>query len=341
MIFNSVYGSLIKISPKNNNNYINHKNLEKNNLPDFFVKIINKSQNQKEKEQYYNRNNNNINNKSIKLKKINNTIDINNYINNGIYDNINNIIKNSDINAKINDYFKRNKMSQFQKRKNSESFILDIRRNRIIKNDDYQNEYFIEKERQRFKKKEKERYFTKDNSNNIKNINKHIRNNSISNISHNNNNSPRNKSKTKFISLSKSKRALKINVNKKLYQKNFNENYSKLRNFLNHLYFMRKKYKLNNSVTPNLIFSNNKTDLFPVIKTNLMNEQFNDLLLRFKSSKDIYKKSEVNLNIINLGLPISDFRNNKISLSKNIINNKYNSEKNNNININNKPISNS
>ena len=342
MIINSVYGSLLKVSPQNNNNNINSKNLEKNNLPDFFVKLINKSKSQKEKEHYYNQINN-YNNKNNKLKKINNTIKINNYINNGIYDNINNIIKNSDINAKKNDYFKRNKIGQLQKRKNSESFILDIRRNRIIKNNDYQNEYFIEKERQRLQKKEKEkeRYFTKDNSYNQNGVKKHIRNNSISNINHKNNNfSPRNKSKTKFISLFKSRRTLKINVNKKRYQKNFNENYSKLRNFLNHLYFMRKKYKLNNTVAQNLIFSNNKNDLFPIIKTNLMNEQFNDLLLQFKNSKDIEKKSEVNLNIINLGSPISDFRNHKISLSKSIINSKYNSEKNNNIN-NNKHISNS
>ena len=339
MIFSSVYGSLLKASPQNNNNYINHKKLEKNHLPDFFIKLINKSKSQKEKENYSNQiNNSNNYNKSIKLKKINNTLNINNYLNNGICDNINNIIKNSDINAKKNDYFKRMRMNQFQKRKNSESLILDIRRNRIIKNDDYQNEYFVKKERERFKKKEKEkeRYFTKDNSNNLNIINKHIRNNSISNISHNNINniSPRNKSKTKFISLSKWKRTLKINISKKRYQKNFKENYSKLRNFLNHLYFMKKKYKLNNTVVQNLIFNNNKTNIFPVIKTNLMNEQFNDLLLRFKNSKDIDKKSEVNLNIVNLGTPINDFRNDKITLSKSIINS------NNNIN-NNKHISNS
>ena len=319
MSFNSFYKTIFKASPNDTNFSLNQ--LSKKNLPDFFIKIISKSKSQKEI------NNNNKSNNTIKknsnLKK--NITSFNNINKNNT--NINKINKN--IIIKKDDTFQQKKLERLIKRKFSESSILDIRKNKIKKDEEYHSENF-----EKIIKYDKDK---KDNTKltNIKNLSKlkthfnnntHINNNNtnINNNNNNNNNiSPKNKTLYKFPNLTKSRRPLKFN-DKKRYQKKFKENYAKLRNFLNHLFFMKKKYKFYNTLSPNLILGNTKNNFSPKLK-----EQINELMSKFNFSNEL-DENAVNLYIVNISSPINNFQKDILSLSRNVFYNKFDLNKKNN-----------
>ena len=76
MNFNSIYGSLFKASSKDN--IFNLEHLTKKNFPDFFIKLISKSKNQK---QGLNDIKNKNNNTNVIIKEQNkNKSDANNFI---------------------------------------------------------------------------------------------------------------------------------------------------------------------------------------------------------------------------------------------------------------------
>ena len=135
--------------------------------------------------------------------------------------------------------------------------------------------------------------------------------------------SPKNKTISKFSNLTKSRRPLKLN-DKKRYQKKFKENYAKLRNFLNHLFFMNKKYKYYNTLSPNLILDNVKNNFSPKIK-----EQINELITKLNITNELDEKNAVNLYIVNISSPINNFQKDMLSISRSSFYNKFDLKKNN------------
>ena len=376
MAFNSLYGNLFKYS--SNDSIFNLHSINKKSLPDFFVKLFSKSKNQKDKEKekekkinnniksYTNNNNNYYTNTKNNTSLNNNNINNNNINSNNNYNSTNNLSKimnhfynsnyfnyNNNSNLKKDDIYQRKKIEIKSKRKYSESSIINIRKNKIKKEDDYcYIDYFHDNENKIKKKKEKDIDKDKDkdntdinNSNNPKNLKKYKSqfnntNNNINNMNNTNNTntnynvsffSPVNKKLAKFPHLSKLRKPLKLN-DKQRYQKKFKENYAKLRNFLNHLYFMRKKYKFHNALSPNLILSNSKTGGYSNLKANNFREQLNELMLKFNNVNEIEEKNAVNLYIVNICSPIKNFQKDMLSLSRSVFCNKFNIDKKNNIN---------
>ena len=319
MIFNSVFGTLYKVSPQEFN--LNSDNLNKKELSNFYINLISKSKSQKEKNKINFHKNNNENKNTLKSNKnninkynLNNSIIVNNININNIDIN-KNYINNINNNIEKNDFYQKKQINKIQKKKFSESYILDIRRNRLKKSEDYQNTYLIGKENQKTLRK-KQKNVTED---------KNVFDDTLSsNINKND------KIFTKFPSLSKPENSLKYN-DKQRYQKKFNENYSKLKSFLNHLYFIRKKYKMNNNKsTPNLILNNTKINFDSEFRVNEMKGKINNLMLKFKTSKDLEEKKAINLYMINMYSPIKNYQNNILKKIKyNNINHSYsNNDKN-------------
>ena len=72
MIFNSVFGTLYKVSPQEFN--LNSDNLNKKELSNFYINLISKSKSQKEKNKINFHKNNNENKNTLKSNKNNNNI---------------------------------------------------------------------------------------------------------------------------------------------------------------------------------------------------------------------------------------------------------------------------
>ena len=68
------------------------------------------------------------------------------------------------------------------------------------------------------------------------------------------------------------------------YDKNFKENYANLRNFLGHLFYMKKKYKLNKTIPDNLMLGNSKNN-GASSKNDDFKEQVNNLINKLKNKK--------------------------------------------------------
>ena len=298
MNFNSIYGSLFKASPKDN--IFNLEHLTKKNFPDFFIKLLSKSKNHK---QGLNDIKNNNNTHLIIKEQNKNKSEANNFI----------------INTKLiksnSDFFQRKKINELSKRKLSESSLINKRENRS-KNDGY-----LELTKKDLIKEKDNDIFENINFNNNKNISKFK-----SQFNNNINKSIGNRKKISDFPNLKSRKPFKFN-DKQRYQKKFKENYSKLRNFLNHLYFIKKKYKLYNTLSPNLILSNTKDNVSPDSKVNSFKEQVNDLISKFKNINEIEDKNSVNLYIVNICSPINNFDKDILSLSRSVFFNKFNSEK--------------
>ena len=315
MTYNSIYGNLFKMSK--NDNMFNVNQLTKKNLPDFFLKLLVKSKSQKEKElSYHNIFDNKINNKNNNIKiKTTNLNKINNNDSNSINNNI--FIKKGEFFSK-----KSININTFTKRKFIESSSLNIRKKRKIKNEERQHDLFKEKEKE--SKLQKENIENKDNTYNNFNFHKNLTKSNISTYINANN-----KTKSKFPNISKSKRILKNN-DKQRYQKKFKENYAKLRNFLNHLYFIKKKYKLYNSLSPNLVLNNSKSDnnILPEVKSpKSLKDRMIELMTKLNYKNELDEKNAVNLYIVNICSPIKNFQKDMLSLSRSAFCEKFNLDK--------------
>ena len=171
MSFNSIYGIINKAS--NNNNILNFNKLSNKNLPEFFVKIMTKSKSQNDIKNNNiinnNKNNNNIFNKiNINTNNINKEVQNFNHINKKI------IIKKDDIFQKQ----KKDLKDIINKRKFSESSKLNIRKNKIKKDENYHHNEKCNGKNDKVIKN------NNTNINNIKNLSKkNINNNTNYNIS--------------------------------------------------------------------------------------------------------------------------------------------------------------
>ena len=316
MTFNSIYGTLFRVP--SNDNILNLNHLSKKNLPEFFLKLISKSKRQKENPNEIKNNNNNNSTKKYDNKKNLKKSDKFN-INNKSITNNNSI--NNNILTKKEDIFHRKKFNLITKRNLSESYLLNKRKDNVKDND-----FFKQKEKEWKKKKENDNADSNQNKNLVK-LKPQINNTNKNNI--NDNINPKSKRSSKFPNLTKTKRPTKSN-DKQRYQKKFKENYAKLRNFLNHLYFIKKKYKLYNTLSPNLILSNTKNNFSQDLKTNNLKEQVSDLMYKFGNLNDLNENNSINLYIVNICSPINNFEKDILSLSRSVFFSKFNLDKNNN-----------
>ena len=226
MSYNSIYGNTFKLPGQNN----------LLNIPDFFFKLMVRIQKSEDKK------------KKILLNRSQNKREINSNL-------------QSDENIKNNALIKKydlipNKKSQvLYKRKNSAFNILKLRKRKKINEDD-KDELIVSKKEE----KSKEINITeKSKISDMKTLTqKNFRNKSFyGHVPHNNydiNYSLQKKNLASNIpNLAKQQ---KIFNNKLEYEKKFKENYANLRNFLGHLYFMKNKYRLNKTLTQNLILGN-------------------------------------------------------------------------------------
>ena len=315
MTFNSKYGTLFKVP--SNDSIFNLNHLSKKNLPEFFLKLISKTKRQKENKNEIKINNDNNTSKNNDNKKNKAKISNNNKIS---LRNKNNIfIKNEEI-------YQKKKNNLGLKGKLSESYLLNERKEKVKKN----NDFFKQKENEWKKKKENDRD-NNENKNLVK-LKPKINDSNKNNVN-NDNFSLKSRRVSKFPNLSKTKRLIKSN-DKQRYQKKFKENYAKLRNFLNHLYFIKKKYKLYNTLSPNLILSNTKNNFSQDLKANNLKEQVSDLIYKFSNINEINENNSINLYIVNICSPINNFEKDILSLSRSVFFNKFNLGNNNSKNHN-------
>ena len=307
MTCNSIYGNTFKI--KNQNNLVK--------VPDFFLKLFNKAKNGRES------------NSKMILNRSHNKYDINKVNNLQSYENnIKNITKKKyDINL-----CKKNEL--FRKRKNSAFNLLKFRKNKIIEDQDNEVELINNKNQEKINEtdvteKNKNNGIKYKSQSNIKNKSFYFHNSQINyeldNINKKNN-------LTNFPFLSNSPK--KIYNNMKEFENNYKESFLNIRNFLGHLNYMNKKYKLNQNIPQNLILSSSKyttgnssSDSFKEQVNSLINKLKN----KNKNKENIHRKT-LNLCVVNVGSPLYNFHNNVISFTRNVqLNKKSNIDDNKNI----------
>jgi len=297
MLYNSIYGNTFKLNGQNN----------LINIPDFFFKIYSKI------------NNNKGNKENLKLNKSHNraNADI-------IQSEENLLIKKYDV---IID----NKKDLMLKRKNSACNILKLRKHRKIEKDDY---YEITNKKDNINKEKENNNETDATDRNRNKEMKLLSQKSFKNKSFLSSNVKNQKCDfglqkihkknliCDFPNLSKSKKKFINNTNE--YDKNFKENYANLRNFLGHLFYMKKKYKLNKTIPDNLMLGNSKNN-GASSKNDDFKEQVNNLINKLKNKKkEINNKKTLNLCIVNVGSPLHNFQKDFIYLPKNLLSNKHN-----------------
>ena len=262
MLYNSIYGNTFKLNGQNN----------LINIPDFFFKIYSKINNNKEKKE------------KLKLNKSHNraNADI-------IQSEENLLIKKYDV---IID----NKKDLMLKRKNSACNILKLRKHRKIEKDDY---YEITNKKDNINKEKENNNETDATDRNRNKEMKLLSQKSFKNKSFLASNVKNQKCDfglqkihkknliSDFPNLSKSKKKFINNTNE--YDKNFKENYANLRNFLGHLFYMKKKYKLNKTIPDNLMLGNSKNN-GASSKNDDFKEQVNNLINKLKNKKKEIKK---------------------------------------------------
>ena len=305
MTCNSIYGNAFKIQKQNN--------LMK--VPDFFLKLFNKAKNGREASG------------KIIINRSHNKYDINKLNNLQSYENnIKNITKKKyGINLS-------KKSELFRKRKNSAFNILKFRNNKKIEEDD-EDELINNKNHEIINEtdiieKKKINDIKYKSQNNIKNKSLYFHN---SKINYELDKLNKRSNLTNFPSLTNTPK--KIN-NIKEYEKNYKDNYLNIRNFLGHLNYMNKKYKLNHNIPQNLILGNSKyatgitsSDSFKEQVNNLINK----LRIKTKNKENIHRKT-LNLCVVNAGTPLYNFPNNVVSFTRNMqINEKLNANDTTNI----------
>ena len=197
------------------------------------------------------------------------------------------------------------KKRKIHERKNSAFNILKSRRYKKIEGDD-EDELINNKNKEKFNETD---ILDKKKINDIKsNSQKNLKNKSFYYPKNNFEIDKINKKDnlTNFPNLSHSPK--KIINNLKEYDKNYKENYFNLRNFLGHLYYMNKKYKLTQNIPHNLILGSSKyasgssSDSFKDQVNNLINK------LKTKNKENIHKNT-LNLCVVN-NSPVNIIKNN-------------------------------
>mgnify|MGYP002626449802 CR=1 FL=1 len=296
MTYNSIYGNTFKLP--NPNNLIN--------VPDFFFKLLLKIKNNKDIK------GNNILNQSHNKIHNHNLQSDENLINNALiqkYDLMLN--KNNDL---------------LHKRKNSAFNILKLRKRKKIEEEDNDalnsgRNDVLNLAKDTFNETE---ITEKSKIHSIKTFSlKNIKNRSFYNNNSNKNNN------YEYAQLHKKIRSNLPNVSKqtkisnnsqKGHEKNFKENYVNLRNFIGHLYYMKKKYKTDKTISKNsknLILSNSRNTSIKY-NSDSFKEQVNNLINKLKKkNKEINNRKTLNLCIVNVGSPYN-IQNDVLSLTKSL-----------------------
>ena len=107
------------------------------------------------------------------------------------------------------------------------------------------------------------------------------------------------------------------------------ENYVNLRNYLGHLYYMNNKYNMNQTLPHSLFLGSFKRKLDSINKDAFKKQVFNLLKKLKNKNKDASTRKTLNLCIVNVCSPISQYQKDIISLRKTLMPN------NNEINLNN------
>jgi hypothetical protein len=237
---------------------------------------------------------------------------------------------------------KEKKNDAFLQRKYSEASMMNVRKKQFRNKDSYYyyEEYFNDVQ----DKKENKEFTEIDNTNNNNllqsnkfqfnssiNTNTNTNNNTIKNhtnynMNGNNNFTSKNHKVSNFPKLAKTKKLKISEKDKEKYQKKFKDNYSKLRNFLNHLFFMRKKLNIQNNIPPNLSLGNTKANSLSNSRSSFFKVQIKELMKKFKNKKgnDLDNSNAVNLYIVNICSPAKHFQKDMLSLSRSVFSSKVN-----------------
>ena len=306
MTYNSIYGNTFKLP--NPNNLMN--------VPDYFFKLLLKVKK----------------NKEIKANSILNHTHNKNHTNN--LQSNEKILTNALI--KKYDLMLNNKKDLLRKRKNSAYNILKLRKHKKIDEED--NDVLMSGRKEVLnlaKDAFNETDITeKSKINSIKTFSlKNMKNKSFYNNNSNkkNNNEfdqllQRNLSNLSNLPNVSKQKKVSIN-NQKKEDKNIKENYVNLRNFLGHLYYMKKKYKTDKTIsknTKNLIL-NNSRNISGSYNSDSFKEYVNNLINKLKKkNKEINNRKTLNLCIVNVGSPLYNAQNEVISLTKSLFQKKNN-----------------